>query len=175
MTPTWVATQNRSATSWPKSGLASPSPERHDELAACGLAALAHLRDRLGVVLGPEDARARDDDVGACAHDVGDVVDLDPAVDLDVDREIALLDHPAELRDLRERAGDERLASKPGVHAHHEHLLDVFQHPLDRLDRGGRVEHDARLLAELADLADRAVEVWARLDVHADQVGAGVG
>ena len=37
-----------------------------------------------------------------------------------------------------------------------------------------RVQHDARLLAELADLPDRAVQVRARLGVHADEVGAGL-
>jgi hypothetical protein len=37
-----------------------------------------------------------------------------------------------------------------------------------------RVEHDERLLAELADLRERAMEVRARFEVHADQIGAGL-
>ena len=63
---------------------------------------------------------------------------------------------------------------KPGFTDITSTMRDVAQHALDRLERRVRVQHDARPLAELADLPDRAVQVRARLDVHADEVRAGL-
>jgi hypothetical protein len=78
-------------------------------------------------------------------------------------------------RDLVEDRRDEALAAEAGVDAHEQHHRDVAQHPADGLERGRRVEDDHRLLAELADRRDGAVQVRAGLDVDADQIGAGAG
>src|SRR5690606_4616079 len=67
------------------------------------------------------------------------------------------------------------LAAKAGVDRHQHHQVQVLQHPVQHLDRGGRVEHQAGLAAMRPDQLDGAVDVAAGLRVEADEVGAGGG
>ena len=68
---------------------------------------------------------------------------------------------------------DERLPAEARVDRHHEHEVDVGGDVFERRRRRRRVEHDARLGAELLDVRDRAVQVRHGLDVHRDHAGAG--
>jgi hypothetical protein len=133
-------------------------------------------RDRRGVVGRGEHRRAGHQHVRAGGGDRADVVELDPAVDLDVDRGAAgVVEHAPQRGDLVEHRRDERLAAEAGVDAHQQHHVDVGQHPAQRLERRRRVEHRDGPLAELADRPERAVQVGAGLDVDADAVGPGLG
>ena len=66
---------------------------------------------------------------------------------------------------------------KPGSDGHDQHDVAQVQHVFDQLGRGGRVEHHARLLAEVADLAEDAMQVDGRRRLGLDQqvIGAGPG
>ena len=81
----------------------------------------------------------------------GDRVGADAAVDLDVDVEAALVEHAADLGDLRLHGGDVGLAAEAGVHRHHEHHVDEVEDVVDGVGGRGRVEGDAGGGAELAD------------------------
>ena len=63
----------------------------------------------------------------------------------------------------------------PGVHAHHQHQIDIVEDRLDRGHRGRRVERDPGLGPELMDERDGAMEVRPGLGVDGDDVGAGLG
>src|SRR4029077_9597703 len=80
-----------------------------------GLGALAHVRDRRGIILRAEDPGSGHEHVRAGAGDRVDVVDLDPAVDLDLGGPAALVEQAAQLRDLLESARDEFLAAEARV------------------------------------------------------------
>ncbi len=136
------------------------------------LRVLAQRRDRGRVIFRFEDGRAGDDHVATGARDLGDVVDLDAAVDLDVDVEAAFAQLAAQIADLGQHAGDERLPAEARVHRHDQDLRDVAEHVAHVIDGRGRIERHRRALAGGADLLQHAVQVAARLDVHADEVGA---
>jgi hypothetical protein len=76
---------------------------------------------------------------------------------------------------LAQRAVDEALAAEAGVDAHDQHQVDLVDHPLQHVQRRGRVEHQAGLAALGLDQLQRAVDVRAGVGVEADQVGAGLG
>ena len=67
------------------------------------------------------------------------------------------------------------MAAEARIDRHHQDEIDQVDDRLDGLDRRARIERHAGLLAERADRLQRAVDVRARLDVHGDDVGAGLG
>ena len=105
------------------------------------------------------------------AATIADVVRLDPAVDLDVDVDARAGELGAEQLDLAERGRQERLAAEAGVDAHEEDHVHVGQDPFHGGERRGGIECDARLLPELADARDDALEVGGRLGVDGEDVG----
>ncbi len=80
----------------------------------------------------------------------------------------------AELRDLRLHRGEVALAAEAGVHGHDEDHVDEVEHVGDLVERGGRVEGDGGLGAELGDRAEHPVEVDARLGVHDEPLATGL-
>jgi hypothetical protein len=82
---------------------------------------LAHLADdavvavRVAVLALAEDAGAGDEGVGAGGLDLGDVVDLDAAVDLQADVAAAGIDQLARLAQLVQRDGMKLWPPKPGL------------------------------------------------------------
>ena len=99
-------------------------------LAAARIAAAAAAR-----IVGAEDAGARNEDVDAGLRRELRVVDLDAAVDLDLDRRGRARRSLARGAHLVEHLGDERLTAEAGVHAHHEQRVDVVEVRLDRVER----------------------------------------
>ena len=87
----------------------------------------------------------------------------------------AAVDAFADLAQFFQRRRNEGLTAESGIHRHHQHQVDVFQHPVQHFQRRGRVQHDARLAALCADQLDGAVHVRAGFGVKADGVGAGLG
>ena len=128
--------------------------------------------DRGSVVGGAKDRCAGDEDVGASGRRASDRLGSDPAVYLEVYRQVALIDPAPQRLDLREHARDELLASEAGVDGHHEHLVEIGQHQLDGLRWGRRIQHHGGSRAGLPDLRDRAMEVRAGLDVDPHCRGA---
>ena len=110
------------------------------------------------------------------ARRAGDRVGGDAAVDLDVDDvgQAGGLDHPADLGDLRLHRGDVALAAEPGVDGHHQHEVDEVEHVGHGARRRGRVERHGGGGAELADGAERAVQVQAGLGVDDQPLAAGL-
>ena len=108
----------------------------------------------------------------APAHRVG----RDAAVDLDVDDvgQPGGVDHPADLGDLRLHRGEVALAAEPGVDGHHEHEVDEVEHVGDGARRRGRADGDGGGGPELADGAQRAVQVQAGLGVDDQPLAPGL-
>jgi ribulose-phosphate 3-epimerase len=96
-----------------------------------------------------------------------EVAGLSDAVDLHVHGVGAscLVDHPAYLGDLWFHRGDVRLATEPGVHRHHQDEVDEVEHVGHGRRRGSRIVRHRSRRAELGDVAERAVQVGARLGV----------
>ena len=76
---------------------------------------------------------------------------------------------------FRSADGDEALAAEAGVDAHHQHEVDLVDHPVEHVERRRRVEHQPGLAAGGADQLQRAIDVRARVGMKADEVGAGLG
>ncbi|ETH09940.1 transposase, IS481 family [Bordetella pertussis 2371640] len=126
-----------------------------------------------------ENGRARHEGVGAGGADLGDVVDLDPAVHLQQDGLAAgrapAVDAGARIAQLGQRGRDERLPAEAGVHRHQQHHVQLVHHIVHVVQRRGRVEHQAGLAAVVADQRQRAVDVARGFRMESDDVGAGLG
>src|SRR5690606_8023854 len=90
----------------------------------------------------------------------------DPAVDLEVDVAAGDLDHRRDLGDLRLHRRQVVLAAEAGVDGHDQHQVDQVHDVGDR--GGGRrgVQRHRGAGTQLADVAERAVQVGAGLGVH---------
>ena len=125
------------------------------------------------VVPAPEHRGTGDQRIGAGGDHARRGLRRNAAVHLDVDRPPA--DHGAQLTDLVDRRRNEALAAEAGIDRHHQNEVDQVDEVLDARSRRARVERHADLLAERADRLQRAVHVRAGLDMHGDDVGAGLG
>ncbi len=56
---------------------------------------------------------------------------------------------------------------KPGIHRHDQHQIELVDRVVEPVERGRRVEHEARLAAAFADEPDRAIDVLGGLRVKA--------
>src|SRR3546814_3153511 len=86
------------------------------------------MRDHLHIGDVAEERRSGDEGIGAGPGDVGDVVGLDTAVDLEPDGLAAGLDALAHALDLAQRRGDEALPAEAGVDRHQQHQVQVLEH-----------------------------------------------
>ena len=129
------------------------------------------------VVLGAEDRRAGDDRGGAGRGRQCRCFLVLAAIDLDHRIEAALGAHLADAPDLGQHLGQEGLAAESGIDRHHQDDVAEMQDILDEFRRARRVDHNARLLAERADLAEHPVQVDGGAGLGLDQqvIGAGVG
>src|SRR6202521_205616 len=110
-----------------------------------------HRGDRPCVIRRGEDARTRYERVGPGTGDLGYVVDLDAAVDLQPDVAPELVDAGADRAQLIERMTDELLASEPRVHGHDEHQVELRQNVVQAVERRRRVEHQTGAAARVLD------------------------
>ena len=117
--------------------------------------------------------------VGPGPGDVGDVVDLDAAIDLQPDLAAAAcplgIDAAPGLAQLVERGRDERLTTKTRVDRHQQHDVDLVQGVIQPGEQRGRVEHQPRLAALRPDELQRAVHMLAGLGVEGDEIGPCIG
>ena len=74
-----------------------------------------------------------------------------------------------------ELAVDEALAAETGIDAHDQDQIDQIHQIVDRIDRRAGIEHHAGLLAQLADMLKRAMDMRPGFGMHGDAVGAGLG
>ena len=85
-----------------------------------------------------------------------------------------LEDEPAHLGHLGLHGVDVGLATEPRVDGHHEHEVDEVEDVLHRAGRRGGVDGDRGSGAELADVAQGAVQVAAGLGVDDEHLAPGV-
>src|SRR5947207_2283991 len=88
---------------------------------------LAHLLDGGSVVLRAENRGACDEGIGAGPRDLGDVLGLDAAVDLEPDLLAELVDALAHLGDFRQHRADELLPAEARVDRHEQHQVELLQ------------------------------------------------
>src|SRR5207237_1123234 len=114
-----------------------------------------------------EDPGSRDEDVRAGPRRDRRRVELDPAIDLELDRQALTVDVFSSGLDLRDHVGSERLAREPGMHGHQEQQVDFPQIRDRALHREVRdkvsihdvdVEHVGPRAHGLQDLLPEAVE-----------------
>ena len=98
----------------------------------------------------------------------------DTTVHLQLSREATLVKHLPNASDLAQRALDKRLAPEAGVNCHDQHQVQVTQHLLDGRHRRGRADGYPRLQSGRLDLVDCPIQVFTRLGVNGDNVGAGL-
>ena len=70
--------------------------------------------------------------------------------------------------------GDERLPSKPGVHAHDDHHVNLAEDLESRFNGRGWIERHADRSASVSDRADESVEVLDRFNVYREVIATGV-
>jgi hypothetical protein len=64
-------------------------------------------------------------------------LDIDAAIDLQVDRLAGGVDHRADRLDLAQLALDEALPAETGIDAHHQHQIDLLEQIIEHaFDRG---------------------------------------
>src|SRR5262245_35317521 len=118
-------------------------------------ASRAHRPGRGQGIVGAEDARTGHEDVNARVECDLRVVDLDTAVDLDLDRQLARVDLRACGACLVEHLGNERLAAETRVHTHHEQEVDVTEVRLHGVERSLGLERESGAHVAPADLFDQ--------------------
>src|SRR3990170_948424 len=96
--------------------------------------------DNRPVILMPEDRRARDEDIRACADDLRRIVRFHPAVDLDLDLQAEVIDPLPQGTDLFQGRSDEGLAAEARVDRHDEDHIYVVQNKVEAGERRGRIE-----------------------------------
>ena len=104
-----------------------------------------------------------------------DGVVVDPAVDLDQQREVPGVHQPAGGAHLVQHLGHEPLAAEPGLHAHHQQRVVVPQGLQVGLQRGVRLDRQPGPGAGRAQVAGQRDRVPGRLHVHGHVVRAGLG
>src|SRR5690606_39735898 len=83
------------------------------------------------------------------------------------------LDQRAGFTQLVERTGNELLPAKAWVDAHQQDHVDLVHHVLQAVQRGGRIEHQARLGATRFNQLQGAINVLGGFRVEGDIAGAG--
>src|SRR5262245_22331210 len=122
-----------------------------------------------GRVVLPEDRASCDEQVGARFAHGRDVLCVDAAVDLDMNR---LGQGPAQLGDSTKRLGHELLAGEARMDAHAQREIGAFRGAGGHGDLGLGVEGDTGAQAELTGTRDRRRRVRDRLDVEGHAVTA---
>jgi hypothetical protein len=119
-----------------------------------------------------EDGIAGDKDFRACLDDVGDGFEVDSTIHFNAEIEFALRAHAGERGDFVQRVGNEFLAPKTGIDAHHQNVMDEVEDFRKRFDRRGGIENYAWLAAVRSNEVKRAVEMYASFLMDRDPVGA---
>ena len=135
-------------------------------------------RNRGGVVGRVENRGAGDERVGAGFDDFVRVGGGNTAINLDPRVHTVRIAHGLDLRNLTNLRFDEALAAEPGVDAHHEDQVNLFDDVLQALGGGAGVQHDTRFAPQVLDLVHRAVQVdggGAGVRVDGDDVRARLG
>src|SRR6266850_5128943 len=88
---------------------------------------------------------------------VPDGVGADAAIDLDPEIQAALGPHFDQLPHLFQNRRYELLSAKAGVHRHDENMIHHVEHLFEGRNRGGRVQHHARLDPLSGNMAQRPV------------------
>src|SRR5690606_9571519 len=83
------------------------------------------------------------------------------------------IDQGPRFAQLVDGAGNELLATETGVDAHEQDHVDLVHHVFQQVQRGRRVEHQARLAAAFLDQLQRTVDVLSRFRVESNVAGTG--
>jgi hypothetical protein len=114
-------------------------------------------------------------DFSTRANHIGDIVQRDPAVHLDLEAGADSGLDRRQLADLLQARGDELLSAKSGVHGHHEHIIHHVQHFRERPNGSGGIDHYARLQSAVLDVLQSAMQMYTDLLVHGDPICASIG
>jgi len=115
-----------------------------------------------------KERRAGDEHVDAVLRRAGDRGRTHAAVDLEVDDvgQSRVIDHRPHGSHLRLHGRDVALTAETRVDGHDQHEVDEIEHLGDDVRWRRRVERDAGRRTELADVAQRPMQVQARLGMH---------
>ena len=123
---------------------------------------MSQSRDRRGIVATSKDGRPRHNRVGAGRDRRSGVLAVLATIDLDPGVKAFRCAHTAHFADLRQHFRQEGLPGKSGIDGHHQNDIAKVQHVLDKGEGACRIEHRARLLAELANARQHAMQVHRR-------------
>ena len=99
----------------------------------------------------------------------------DAAVDLQPDRRAAAAGLVGQAAELRHGLGHERLPAEAGLDRHHEDLVEVVEEVEQPLDRGRRLDGDARPRTDRAQAPGEGDRLGGGLEVEGDRCGAELG
>jgi len=122
-----------------------------------------------------EDGVAGYKEVGAGADNVGYCREIDASVHFNAIREAAGFADAGERFDFAQRAFDEVLSAKAGIHGHDQDVVDDVEDFLEGVYGCSGVDYHGRLASVRTDEMKRAIEVDAGFLMHGNPVGAGLG
>ena len=98
---------------------------------------------------------------------------MPPSISSRIDRPLPAMISRASLKFVEARR-DELLSAEAWIHRHDQHQVHHVEHVRQMVERCRRIEYEPCSRAAFADQSERAVQVFGRLRVNADVVGAGV-
>ena len=115
---------------------------------------------------------ASDEVVRTCLSGPSDGGGADAAVDFDIDVMATSFDHRPDLRHLGFHRGDVWLPAEAGVDSHDQDHVEQIQHMHDLGGRCRWIERHCRAGTELANMAQRAMQMVARLGMDDQHLAA---
>ena len=122
-----------------------------------------------------KDGVARNEEFGAGFDDVRDGFQVHSTIHFNAEIQFAFGAHAGKRSNFVEGIGNEFLAAKAGIDAHHQDVVDEVQHLGQSLNRSGGIQDHARLATVRGDQVQGAVEMHASFLVDGNPVGAGFG
>ncbi len=119
-----------------------------------------------------EDGAARDEELGAGFDDIAHCFAIDSSIHFNTEIEFAFRAHACEGGNFVKGVGDEFLAAEPGIHAHHQDVVNKIEHFGQGFDGSSGIENYARLAAVGSNQVERAIKMNAGFLVDGHPVGS---
>src|SRR5207253_11230239 len=106
---------------------------------------LAQFAQGYGWIRRAKDCRTRDDYLGSGADDLGYIVPIDAAVDLDPGLQSTFVNHFSQATNFVERSWNKLLTAKARINRHQQDVVGKLDRFVQSRQRRGRIDRNTRL------------------------------